>query len=105
MKNITIETLSGKKTIGRRVGTAGEYYYELPTPSAPHGGWWTRALSGQFISVPSNSRALLAALGELAHCSWCRTGYVTSINSPLCGKCREESEANRAYNASRTVQS
>lgn len=36
-----INTAYGKKRIIRRVGPAAEYYFEMPGPSAPHGGWWT----------------------------------------------------------------
>lgn len=58
----TIQTPAGKKHIGRRVGVAKEYYFELPSPSAPNGGWWTLNPQHGFVSVPSNSRALRAAI-------------------------------------------
>jgi hypothetical protein len=64
----TIRTPYGKKTITRRVGVAGEYYFEEPSPSAPHGAWWTLNPQTGFVPVPSNSPALLAALShDLLH--------------------------------------
>lgn len=57
----TISTACGIKTVVRRVGVQGEYYYTLPTLSAPHGEWWTLNPQRGFVPVPGNGRALLAA--------------------------------------------
>ena len=58
-----IKTAFGEKTIDYRVGTCGEYYHEIPGPSAPNGGWWTLNPQTGFVPVPSNSRALRATIG------------------------------------------
>lgn len=42
-----------------------------------------------------------ARLGPTVRCKWCGNGFVTIIGSRLCGKCREESAANRRHNAGR----
>jgi len=59
-----IQTPFGIKTIIRRVGAQSEYLYEMPGPSAPNGGWWMHNDQRGYVSIPSNSRALLAALAE-----------------------------------------
>lgn len=59
---LKIHTAFGVKTIVRRVGTQGWYYQEAPNPSAPHGAWWLAHPSKGFVPVPSNSRALMAAI-------------------------------------------
>lgn len=59
---VEIHTPFGPRVLVRRVGAAAEYYETLPTPSEPHGAWWTLNQQRGFVPVPSNSRALLAAL-------------------------------------------
>lgn len=58
----TINTNFGRKTVVRRVGSAGEYYYTIPTPSAPNGEWWVLNPQLGFVDVAGNSRGLLAAI-------------------------------------------
>lgn len=62
----TIKTAFGDKHVSKRVGICGEYYLTLPTPSAPNGEWWTCNPQRGFVPVPSNSRALVAAIAESA---------------------------------------
>jgi hypothetical protein len=64
MSNATIQTTIGIKHVVRRVGVMREYYHTLPTPSAPHGEWWVHNPQYGFVPVPSNGRALCAALEE-----------------------------------------
>lgn len=62
---MTIQTAFGRKRITRRVGVVGEYYFEAPSPSAPNGAWWTLNPQKGFVPIPSNSRALHAALAVM----------------------------------------
>ena len=62
----TIKTAFGNKSVSKRAGVCGEYYLTLPTPSAPNGEWWTCNPQRGFVPVPSNSRALVAAIAESA---------------------------------------
>jgi hypothetical protein len=57
-----INTAFGPRSVVRRVGVAGEYYETLPTRSAPNGEWWVHNEQKGFVPVPSNGRALRAAL-------------------------------------------
>jgi hypothetical protein len=66
-KVLKIDTASGRKTVVQRAGVAGDYYYTLPAPNAPNGEWWTLNPQRGYVSVPSNSRGLMAALaGEVS---------------------------------------
>lgn len=57
-----IKTAFGEKNIDRRIGSCGEYYHEMPSPSAPNGAWWTLNPQHGFVPVASNSRALRAII-------------------------------------------
>lgn len=59
---IEIKTAFGTKTIIRRVGPRKEYFFEMPNLSASHGGWWTLNPQRGYVPVPSNCRALQAAI-------------------------------------------
>lgn len=74
-----IETAFGKRTVVRRVGAQGEYAETLPTPSAPHGEWWTQNPQRGWVPVPSNGRALLSAI-EREHAK----------GAPSCGACKTQ---------------
>lgn len=54
-----IKTRYGEKHIIKQVGI---YYCEIPASNAPHGGWWKLNQERDFVPIPSNSPALLAAL-------------------------------------------
>jgi len=59
-----IETAFGKKHLVRRIGRQGEYAYTIPTSSAPNGEWWVFNPQRGWVPVPSNGRALRAAIAE-----------------------------------------
>lgn len=46
-------------------------------------------------------RKYLDAEIERRRCAWCGSGFVADDTDPHCGPCREQREANRAYNATR----
>lgn len=56
-----IRTPYGTRHVVRRTND-GAYYFTTPTPSAPHGEWWTFNQQRGFVPVPSNGRALKASL-------------------------------------------
>jgi hypothetical protein len=65
-KMTEINTPFGKRTLMRRVGLHGTYWYTLPTPSAPNGEWWVLNEQRGFVPVASNSRGLVLALADKA---------------------------------------
>lgn len=64
-----INTPFGKRELVRRAGVAGEYYFTLPTASAPHGEWWVLNEQRGYVAIASNAPRLLAAIRAEAHAS------------------------------------
>jgi len=60
--HLFVQTAFGKKAVVRRFGVSGEYVETIPTPSAPHGEFWTLNPQRGWVPVPSNGRALRAAI-------------------------------------------
>jgi hypothetical protein len=66
MKNDYVQTPFGKRAIVRRVGVQGEYYQTI-NPRTSDLEWWVMNLQrGLVATSPSQSRALRAALTEVA---------------------------------------
>lgn len=64
---VTIDTALGRRCVARIVGGCLQtgYVYTTPTAAAPHGEWWTLNPQHGYVPVPSNSRALMAAVAQV----------------------------------------
>ena len=55
---------------------------------------WPPRVRRQWSGVPV---LILLANERITHCAWCRTGFISTTGSLLCGKCREGQAANRHH--------
>jgi hypothetical protein len=94
----TIETVNGRRVLVRRFGTAGWYALTEPTPEHPEGELWTFSLSGDWVPVPPNGRAVCQAWARSAGieptteaaehgCTSVQAANGEGAYCPVCGEC------------------